>query len=321
MILIIHHWDVDGICSAALIARELVKEGLEWENCCPSIGKFILDERTERKIQQAERVIFVDLNMPHVIENILKPALFIDHHIQDTIQKGNVTYLNPIAEGKSPDEFPSATWVVSEWLSEWNLWSVLGAIGDRGGAVFHTSAGQKTREIISESGLTESEVFQLVSMIDSNQILMDQKGVETAVLTVLNSTPVDLLGNEKWIRNVEVIEKEIEKVFMDISPEDDLAEIEFRSQYNIISRIARLTVWKLGLNGVIAVNSDFWGLSQIYFRIKSELAGRIDVPGLIRKLADKDFNAGGKEDVVGVICPPEKMDEVVSMMREAFYRK
>jgi hypothetical protein len=150
---------------------------------------------------------------------------------------------------------------------------------------------------------------------------MDQKGVEDAVSALLHFTPIELLGNDKWIRNLEVIEKEIEKVFMSINPEDELVEIEFRSQYNIISRIARLAVWKLGFNGIIAVNKDFWGEAQLYFRINPDLVKRVDVHGLIRKLVDKNFNAGGKEDVMGVVCPPERIDEVRSMVKDAFYEK
>ena len=54
MDVIVHHWDTDGICSAALIAMELEQSGIEWVNYSPPIGEFMVSDRIHEAISQAD---------------------------------------------------------------------------------------------------------------------------------------------------------------------------------------------------------------------------------------------------------------------------
>ena len=79
--LIIHHWDTDGITSAALMIKILNLDN--FVNITPPIGNFEFDDRISSEIEKSESVCVLDLNLPHEVENVKdKDVLFIDHHIQ-----------------------------------------------------------------------------------------------------------------------------------------------------------------------------------------------------------------------------------------------
>ena len=98
--LIIHHWDTDGITSAALLIRALNLE--EFRNLTPPIGEFRFDERIKRAIKEAEKIYVLDLSLPHEVEGIEKEIMFIDHHIQPKIKNPGVKQINPALEGMRP---------------------------------------------------------------------------------------------------------------------------------------------------------------------------------------------------------------------------
>ncbi len=66
MNLIIHHWDTDGITSAALLIKALELD--EFRNMSPPIGEFRFDDRIRKAIEHAERVYILDLNLPYDVE-------------------------------------------------------------------------------------------------------------------------------------------------------------------------------------------------------------------------------------------------------------
>ncbi len=312
--LIIHHWDTDGICSASLVALVLDYLGESWGNVTPPIGLFDFDDRIWKKIERATDVFIVDLNVPELVEKIDRKVTFIDHHVQPKIEKPNVEHVNPIIEGRSEEDYPSASWVASEYFSVWSYLSALGALGDVGRRVFDWKIGKKAMQLLAEFGLQRRDAMKLVSMLDSNYVIMDRNGVEDAVRTIIESEPRDLLGNERWLRNLSIIEREVWKVLDNVENVGKFTKIEFESRFNIISKVVRKAVWVMGYEVVVAVNRGFGEKGQVYLRIKPELADSINVPAIIEKLKLKGFNAGGKRDVLGLICPKDRIDEALSVI-------
>ncbi len=310
--LIIHHWDTDGIASASLVALVLDYLGESWKNVTPPIGRFEFDERIWKEIERSTDVFVVDLNVPELVERIDRKVTFIDHHIQPKIDRPNVEQINPIIEGRSEREFPSASWVVSDHFSVWSYLSTLGAIGDVGRRVFDWS--RKAMELLAEFGLKKEEAMRLVSLLDSNYIVMDRKGVEDAVQTILSSEPKELLENERWLKNMSIIEKEIWRALNNVENAGRFTKIEFNSDLNIISKVVRKAVWVMGYDVVLAVNRGFGERGQIYLRVKPELAKTIDVPAIVSELRRRGFNAGGKREVMGLVCPKERIDEALSVI-------
>jgi len=310
--LIIHHWDTDGITSASIVASVLDYLGESWRNITPPIGRFEFDDRIWKEIERSTDVFVVDLNVPELVEKIDRKVTFIDHHIQPKIDKPNVEHVNPIIDGRSEREYPSASWVVSDHFSVWSYLSTLGAIGDVGRRVFDWN--RKAMELLAEFGLKKEDAMKLVSLLDSNYIVMDREGVEEAVNTILGSEPKELLENERWIRNLSLIEKEIWRALNNIENVGKFTRIEFNSNFNIISKVVRKAVWVMGYDVVLAINRGFGEGGQIYLRVKPELAKEIDIPAIIRELKLRGFNAGGKREVLGLICPKDRIDEALSVI-------
>lgn len=308
MSLIIHHWDTDGITSTALLVKAL---GLDdFRNMSPPIGEFRFDERIKKGIEDAGRVYVLDLNLPHEVEGIEKEAIFIDHHIQPRIKNPRVMQINPALEGK---EAPSASFVVSEYFNVWNAWSALGVVGDIGEKAFKIP---KVLDLLNREGLTKEEALRVVELIDSNYIAMDREGVEKAVKVVLEYPVKDLLNYEPWIRKAENIREAVEDALSSAEIRDGVAFITFESPFNIISKVARKAVWEVGYEGAIVVNKDFHGKAQIYFRVSSKMADRVNMGQIISKLKEKGFNAGGKREVLGCICERDRIEEVLEIIND-----
>ncbi|WP_423792420.1 DHH family phosphoesterase [Methanocaldococcus indicus] len=305
--LIIHHWDTDGITSAALTVKALNLE--DFVNVTPPIGEFRFDKRIWEWIEKSEKIYVLDLNLPNEVENIKKETIFIDHHIQKKIENPHVKQINPVLIGK---DYPSASFVVSEYFSFWNYLSALGAVGDIGERAYNIP---KILELLKEKNLSKEETLKLVQLIDSNYIIMDRKSVENAVKVVLELEPKEILEYEKWNKNLEKINDAIENAISNIKVKEGFAFIEFESKFNIISKVARKVVWEMSYDGAIVVNKGFHGKAQIYFRISPNLENDIKISEIIQTLKSKGFNVGGKNDVLGCICNKDSINEVLSIIQ------
>ena len=115
MRLILHHWDTDGICSAALLYNE------ESKNMTPIIGNYFLTDDEIERISQFDEIYIADLALH---EDSLKKLVEVarvkvfDHHLTKKID--GVEYINPIMNGKEEEEYPSASWIVGEFLEKEN---------------------------------------------------------------------------------------------------------------------------------------------------------------------------------------------------------
>ncbi|MBS3790978.1 MAG: hypothetical protein KGY66_08720, partial [Candidatus Thermoplasmatota archaeon] len=111
-ILLFHHWDTDGITSAALALQDLEETDADIKTFTPSIGNYLIDEDDKEKIEDIDpdQTIVVDMALPEDSIQFLKgfgKVQIFDHHLQD---KHKVElHQNPIIEGRSPKEYPSAT--------------------------------------------------------------------------------------------------------------------------------------------------------------------------------------------------------------------
>ena len=66
--LVIHHWDADGIASAALLKKHLTSKGFEVRTYTPPIGAYLVEDDVLQ--QHFDRIYCVDLAMPE--EEFLK---------------------------------------------------------------------------------------------------------------------------------------------------------------------------------------------------------------------------------------------------------
>ncbi|WP_297499542.1 DHH family phosphoesterase [Thermococcus sp.] len=308
MHLIIHHWDTDGITSTALLVKALKLDG--FMNMTAPIGEFRFDERIWKAIETAERLYVLDFNVPGEVERVRIPTLFIDHHNQSRIKNPLVEQINPSLEDRY---YPSCSLVVSERFGLFNAWTALGIVGDIGEKAFELKV---VNGLLKKEGLSRAEALRLVELIDSNYIVMEREAVEEAVKVLLEGEVRELLEHEPWVRKAESIREAIERVVSSVEERNGFAFVEFESPFNIISKVARKLVWELNYRGAIAVNRDFHGKAQLYFRISPREAERIDMGEVIARLKGLGTNSGGKREVVGCVCDGDKIDDALKIIEE-----
>ena len=133
---IIHHWDADGISSAAMVKKHLQSRCDTVYSMPPTLGNFFMEERELDYIKSLDPdlVIVVDICMAkdRVLEmkERLETNLWIfDHHRIDPIVE--ICHVNPIAYGHDGKCWPSASFIISRWLRrEDDVLTFLGVAGD-----------------------------------------------------------------------------------------------------------------------------------------------------------------------------------------------
>ena len=307
--LIIHHWDTDGICSTCLLLETL--ENNDIDNRTPQIGNYYLRESELEDYSDYDSIIIVDMALP--AEDVLRlsrtaKVTIFDHHLQAPINKVNM--INPIVKGTSPALFPSASWVVNDFLKkERNLFALLGLVGDREHKI---KENQTFWSIISDycnvNSIEFEDLLQMSKLIDTNYKIGDKDAVESAPHQLLEkSEPSDILGNNIWNRNVRLLKDEIERHMNAEADEEGKVTIKWiNTRYNIISTVTRRLAWEAGRNVVVVNNGFFEEEDQVYARSPEK-----DMSPLIQKGIERGFRAGGKKDVLGAIIPKRETAKFV----------
>ncbi|MFW3147281.1 MAG: DHH family protein [Thermoplasmatota archaeon] len=308
--LIIHHWDTDGICSAAKLVKELNVEG--FVNMSPEIGDFSFSDRIREEAEKHDEIYVLDLNLPGEALSLRKKLVFIDHHIQERIEDPLVQQINPLVEGRDAKEFPSCSMVLADHFRNMDWLGALGAFGDIGDKAYEIPG---VREALTDHGIPLSSALKMVELLDSNYLSVDRDAVEGAVMDLTRMEPSGILEHPGWARRSMEIEESIKDAIDGLSEIGPFAYIDIATPYNIISKLARRAVWELGYRGALVVNRDFHGMAQTYLRVSREAAERMNMSSVIARLREMGINAGGKKEVVGSVYPRERIDEVLSLLR------
>jgi single-stranded DNA-specific DHH superfamily exonuclease len=302
--LVIHHWDSDGICSARLLLEKLPKTVV---NTTPVLGQYFLTEKEMESFTSFDFIIIVDMALPEDnIRRLAKKAkiLIFDHHLQQIIP--GVFHHNPIAQGKDPAIYPSASWIVNEFLGNTiSLFALLGIVGDHEKRIqTNTEFNRKITEFCLKEHISFDDLLVMVSLIDSSYKVGDHKSVEAAPRLLLGySDGRMILQNEQWNHNLVLIEQEIAK-FVNGTYEEKQGILfkEIHTNYNIISTVTRRIAWNTGRDTIVVNNGYFTDMDQIYVRSKKNLQR------LIQQGKKLGYRCGGKNEVLGAVIPKEKTE-------------
>ena len=134
---IIHHWDADGVASAATLS--LVSKSVVGYYVPPytyRVDGKVIDEIKQR-CSRSGAIAVVDYNLPGGTLDLLwaklqKPIIVIDHHYQpEPPKKPFVLWFNPASNGDPRGFWPSASHVVASLTGMYKpLVVVLGIVGD-----------------------------------------------------------------------------------------------------------------------------------------------------------------------------------------------
>jgi hypothetical protein len=303
--LLIHHWDTDGICSTRLLLERLSEKKIV--NTTPELGNYFLTEQELSSYLSYDFIIIADMALPE--DNIHRLAkhtkvLIFDHHLQQPIQ--GVFHCNPIGTGERPELYPSASWIVNQYLGNpVNIFALLGVVGDHEQRIqANKDFYHRITHFCQEQGVTFDELLQMVYLLDSNYKVGDRKAVEEAPHLLLEYTDARrILQNVRWKNNLTLLENEIVK-YVSIPGEEQQGVLlkRIHTKYNIISTVTRKIFWVTGKDTVVVNTGFFKENDQIYVRSKKNLQP------LIQQGKTLGFRCGGKAEVCGAVVPKLKTE-------------
>ncbi|MCW4012443.1 MAG: DHH family phosphoesterase [Candidatus Bathyarchaeota archaeon] len=300
-VLLIHHWDTDGLCSAALLLDYLGRDDIvTWT---PLLGTFYLLPKHIEMAQDYDHVIVCDMALPSDnIRAIAKKTrvTVIDHHHQDPIEE--IEHINPVAYGASGDQYPSNTWVIKEKLElSLSLKIILGYVGDREQKIKDNPPFWKqTQEYLAQEGIMFDDLLELVYRIDSGYKVGEREAVMQAPRQLRTyETRKDILANKEWKENLRKLEEKLEKVLSEPPEVIDGVQVKrLDTPFAIISQVTRKLAWGTGKDTVVVNTGFFPDQDQLYSR-----SNIVDMHRLIENAKKYGYNAGGKKDVIGAIIP------------------
>jgi len=290
---IVHHWDADGIASAALLGRVFGVDTF----VIPRIGCYGID-----CIGRAETPVLVDYGIP--VNTVIKGA--IDHHRsrQDSSICIDTPICNPVSAGLSEDEFPSTTYVIksliltdSEVSKNGDL-IALGIVGDLGTRVLHS---EHLRAFVVKALGSIERALKLANLVDScyragSYECIDRVRkalIEGGVAQVEYDTSLQELSSDIDAEAKKVIER-IEIIYSD----DAVAIFRARSKYFLTSYIGRYLARVYAPKTIVLLHHvESLGLGMVYIRSYG-----IEVKEIIPILRALGYSAGGKDWVAAALC-------------------
>ncbi len=306
--LLLHHWDTDGICSARLLLERLSDKKIV--NATPQLGNYFLTEEEFISYSSYEFIIIADMALPddniHRLRKKAKIFIF-DHHLQQPIQ--GVFHHNPISTGGSTEKYPSASWIVNEYLGNpVNLFALLGVIGDHEQRIqTNKEFYRKITDFCQNHKITFDEMLQMVYLLDSNYKVGDKKAVEDAPRLLLQFIdPQRILQNVRWKNNLCLLDQEIAKNVKEPGEErQGVLMKQMHTKYNIISTVTRKIFWATGKNTIVVNTGFFHDSDQVYVR------SNMNLQPLILQGKNLGYRCGGKTEVLGAVVPKEKTESFV----------
>jgi hypothetical protein len=328
---ILHHWDTDGVCSAAIAACALTGGGYtgSFEFVCAPMGVYAVDEDVLERMRAAEPdlVYLVDYNVAAedteaLAATVDAPVRVIDHHRPRSPRAGadrdSITVLNPVAGGAVETEYPATTWVLGSNAPMERAWMVhIGIVGDLG---HRAEAWFEERAMLSGADYGCAELFEASQLIDALYKVNDRGAVEEAArwLKDADVSLDEVRSRSEWRELQHRADDEMRRIRA-VAP----CEVGPALLFNIDTRMNLTSAYTRKLakthdGPVVVINTAYYeGAEQIYARnIEPETsAAAIDLA------VGRGYSAGGKDSVFAGIVPNEEtpgfIEELVGLIENA----
>lgn len=305
---IIHHWDTDGMASAALLRSYFSTHfpDKKIELFVPTITNYYLTDEQYLYFQQQgyQFAITCDINFQKdTVDGLAKTfpgqVYIFDHHHQAPYT--NVHYYN--------EPHPACASYINDILGFPNtLQSAIAIVGDKEEAIQQdTEFYPRVREMMAEYHLTFTQMLEARRLIDSNYIVDDYEGIAETV-HLLEHDPAAIFSDVRLQDNIERINSTMAELSAK-TPEtlsDKVVYMEIDTPMNILSHITR-NLSREYPDKVIFTRQHKNGQVTCYARRRD--LEKVDMRTMIAFARELGLNSGGKEDVVGIIIPDETMNE------------
>ncbi len=320
---VVHHWDTDGMASAALVIRARRGKNHEPETraTTPRIGSFspqaVVEALGDTVEKRGFRLLVLDYGIswpPQPLEGLGGEELHVVDHHRTGYPKWLKWWCNPaavITKG-GEEESPSTTWVLYRHVlgdprdPQVRALVALGLLGDLGHRALRGVLRGVLEGLLRPSRLSPEEAYRLSQLLDSCYKTLDRACVEEYTLRLAWGDLGELLGDEGLQRRAASLERTVKEAVKG-EPEILLNCVRGRvgvwvreSNAYITSSVGRALASERGLDVIVLVDRvPPLGRAYVYTRSPHLPVGAWLV-GVLRSLAP---SAGGKDSVAVAECP------------------
>ncbi len=323
--LLVHHWDADGIASAAILIEELTKLGVrEIQNEVPVLGEFEMRDDWIQKIGRAPPDILITADISFPLDNLLAirdglgvEIVMFDHHTRPIVKENGIIFINYCS--LRDEDWPSNTYVLNDFFGrEPDLLSALGLVGDKGLNILkYNDIWPKFSDHLEMESIPFEQVSDIVELLDScykigrKDELM--KWPNMLIGKSDNELAETVMRNEVLKSFSQEFENKIHYYYLQgLKKMDPYSLSEIHTEYHIISALTRRFSNDNPSREVMVLNTGmFSGKTQLYLRSK-----RKDLQPLIGIIHDQGQSAGGKVDVVGAVIENSSLGQVKKLISD-----
>lgn len=314
-LLVIPHWDSDGLSSAAMLALKFNSAKAFFK--IPPIGEYWISKDFLEELHEItyDTVVILDWAIPFSeikkLHKICNHIIIIDHHynVIPAKNENNVYTLNPKIDGS--EKYCSTTFVIWKYLNaKFPKLMLLGLIGDYGSLLINIK--DHIPELKEYLANDFNYLKEIISLIDSNYKLLNRKGVLKTLHKLLECPEtLECIANDKKLVEQK---KKLDKLINDILTKNIVYKDFFiikiiNTKAYVISDISRILAWKNPEKIVIVTNYGYSEKNaQIYVRLANK---KINLKPLLSMLKREAVSIGGKDEVVGVIVNKKNVDHIV----------
>ncbi len=317
---VLHHWDADGVASAAILLRVLGPHIVGMST--PKIGVYGASALNPNEIKKsgAHTLVVLDYGAhPHEVLARVPQGLqtfIVDHHAVELSCNAREHCCNPVALGLGEAEYPSTTWVLYELLNTpSNIVDLvaLGIVGDLGPALATSEHVTFVDNVAAELNMTLNDFVRAAELIDSCYRIVNSECIEHAVQVLAEKGVRGVLHDEVLISAHESASRYVDSAY------DRLQSLG--------EPCPGVKVWKLSLDSlvtsyvgrslaraypddVILLVHNIPSLNVTYVYVRSY---SMPLRRFLEKLREEGLSVGGKDMVFVVTCSEgEDCDEVLS---------
>jgi len=292
---VVHHWDCDGIASAALLGLFAKERGLDIEFRVPPIE--VYDESIYNEIATRKSLLVLD----YAVYPKFK-ALVIDHHRVE--YEGNAIVCNPVAAGSTEDQYPSTTIVIKRHVlpEAPNDIVALGIVGDLGKSLETSPWKEFVFEAAKSANLDFNEIVKAAELLNMCYTTLSRELVSYARDVLLREGVRGVIRDGKLDEVAKGVLRELDRVLKSVEPclEDrHLVVYRIAMSYSLVSKVGRELAHRHPDKVVVVVGSVSRKIGRIYIRSASKVLSPL-IPKLRSLGVGK--SVGGKDRVVSILC-------------------
>jgi len=317
---VLHHWDADGVASAAILLRVLGPRIVGMST--PKIGVYGASALNLNEIKKSGADALVVLDYGARPDEVLArvpqglQTFIVDHHAVELSYNARERCCNPVALGMGEAEYPSTTWVLYELLNTpFDIVDLvaLGIIGDLGPALAMSEHVTFVDNVAAELNMTLNDFVRAAELIDSCYRIMNSECIKHAVQVLAEEGVKGALHDEVLVNAHESASRYVDSAY------DRLQSLE--------EPCPGVKLWKLSLDSLVtsyvgrslaraypdnvillAHNIPSLNVTYVYVRSYS-----VPLRRFLEKLREEGLSVGGKDMVFVVTCSEgEDCDEVLS---------